>query len=272
MWKTSPAALPRRRAGRGFTRWRTSSKWRPSRPALRPAPASCGAPEAAVAWEPTGMSGDLYVSFGADTGELEAAFAKASAEVRGLARELSSMANEARKTGADADCELGQKLNATAESLALAKGHVRELKDEMKGFGDEARQAGEGGGALSRIGEAFEGALSPLASLRAGFAEMAELVAAAFAVEKVKEFVESMASLGLETKKASEVLGVSTEDVGALRSSPRRAGSSLEQLEMHSPAWRRTSRRRRRARSGRSTRSACRSTTCGTSRRSNSLR
>ena len=178
------------------------------------------------------MSGDLYVSFGADTGELEAAFAKASAEVRGLARELSAMANEARKTGADADSELGQKLNATAESLALAKSHVRELKDEMKGFGAEAREAGEGGGALSRIGEAFESALSPLSSLRAGFSEMAELVAAAFAVEKVKEFVESMATLGLETKKASEVIGASTEDVGALSLVAKASGSSLDQLEM----------------------------------------
>ena len=34
------------------------------------------------------MSGDVYVTFGGDTGELEAAMAKANAEVRALAREL----------------------------------------------------------------------------------------------------------------------------------------------------------------------------------------
>jgi len=38
------------------------------------------------------MAGDVYVTFGADTGALEAAMAKANAEVRGLGRELAQLA------------------------------------------------------------------------------------------------------------------------------------------------------------------------------------
>ena len=38
------------------------------------------------------MSGDVYVSFGADTGELEAAFALAKAKSNALSREMAALA------------------------------------------------------------------------------------------------------------------------------------------------------------------------------------
>jgi hypothetical protein len=42
------------------------------------------------------MAGDVYVSFGADTGELEGAFARARADARGLTSEINSLARETR--------------------------------------------------------------------------------------------------------------------------------------------------------------------------------
>ena len=177
------------------------------------------------------MAGDVYISFGADTGELEAAMAKANAEVRALGRELAQLAGEARKAGSDADSELGQKLSATASALAEAKGHVRDLKQEMRGVGEAAREGGEAQTVFDTIREAVTGALLPIRSLKSGLAEVAEVAAAAFAVDEIAEFVEHMAELGLETKKASEVLGVSTEDVGALSLVAKATGSSLEGLE-----------------------------------------
>ncbi len=177
------------------------------------------------------MAGDVYISFGADTGELEAAMAKANAEVKALGRELASLAGEARKAGADADSELGQKLSATAEALAGAKSHVRDLKEEMRDLEKEARKGGEAQTVFDGLREAISGALRPIGSLKSGLAEVAEVAAAAFAADEIKEFVEHMAELGLETKKASEVLGVSTEDVGALSLVAKASGSSLEGLE-----------------------------------------
>ena len=59
--------------------------------------------------------------------------AKANAEVRALGRELELLAGEVRKAGSDADFELGQKSPPTASALAEAKGHVRDLRKEMRG-------------------------------------------------------------------------------------------------------------------------------------------
>jgi GH24 family phage-related lysozyme (muramidase) len=178
------------------------------------------------------MSGDVYISFGADTGELEAAMAKANAEVKALARELAQLAGEARKAGADADSEFGQRIAATAESLAAAKGQMRDLKEEMRDLENEARRGGEAQNVFDGIREAVSGALLPIRSMKSSLAEVAEVAAAAFAFDEMKEFVEHMAELGLETKKASEVLGVATQDVGGLSLVAKASGSSLEQLEM----------------------------------------
>jgi GH24 family phage-related lysozyme (muramidase) len=177
------------------------------------------------------MSGDVYVTFGADTGALEAAMAKANAEVRALTRELSALANEGLKAGASASAEFVDRFNAAAESLAQAKGHVRDLKDEMRGVGQAAKEGGEAQSVFDTIREAITGALLPIRSLKSGLAEVAEVVAAAFAIDEIKEFVEHMAELGLETERASQILGVSTEEVGALSLVTKVSGASLDQLE-----------------------------------------
>ena len=177
------------------------------------------------------MSGDVYVTFGADTGALEAAMAKANAEVRALTRELSALANEGLKAGASASAEFVDRFNAAAESLAQAKGHVRDLKDEMRGVGQAAKEGGEAQTVFDTVREAITGALLPIRSLKSGLAEVAEVAAAAFAIDEIKEFVEHMAELGLETERASQILGVSTEEVGALSLVAKASGASLDQLE-----------------------------------------
>ena len=57
------------------------------------------------------MSADFFVAFGAETDELEGAFALAKAQSQSLQRELAALAREITKTGQDADAALGQKLN-----------------------------------------------------------------------------------------------------------------------------------------------------------------
>ena len=63
------------------------------------------------------MANDIYVSFGADTGPLEAASAVAKAEVRSLTSEINRLGAEMQKTGADMDSSLGQRLNALGSNL-----------------------------------------------------------------------------------------------------------------------------------------------------------
>ena len=71
------------------------------------------------------MDDDIYISFGADTGPLEAEFAKAKAEVRGLTAELNKTANAERATGAAADSDLGQHIDDARRAAVRRQGaHV----------------------------------------------------------------------------------------------------------------------------------------------------
>ena len=81
------------------------------------------------------MAGDIYVSFGADTGDLEAAFALAKAQTNGLAAEMRALAVEMASTGAAADFGLAGRLTAVGAQFAAAKAQTAGLKDELRGVG-----------------------------------------------------------------------------------------------------------------------------------------
>src|SRR5271165_1110586 len=112
------------------------------------------------------MGADVFVSFGADTGGLEAGFARAKAESKLLANEIANLAAEMVKAGASADSDLGQHLNQLGAQLADVKSHMGELSAEMRKHTQEA----------SLVGEA-------LGRMREGFAAIAEIAGIAFTAE-----------------------------------------------------------------------------------------
>jgi hypothetical protein len=81
------------------------------------------------------MANDIFVSFGADTGPLESASARARAEIRGLTAEMNGLGRDMQRTGASMDSELGSHLNALGSELAAAKAHMAELTAEMRAKG-----------------------------------------------------------------------------------------------------------------------------------------
>ena len=161
---------------------------------------------------------DVYVSFGADTGGLEAAMAIAKAEVTAMTRELNALAREMRTTGASADSELGQKVLAAGASLASAKAQVSGFKEELKGVGE----AGAGG---------LAGLLAPIAAMKEHLSGIIELVAGAFAVDKIIEFVRSMGELGEQTERTAKILGLTTQQVGELQYAFEATGTSAQNLD-----------------------------------------
>jgi len=161
---------------------------------------------------------DVYVSFGADTGGLEAALALAKAEVTAMTRELNTLAREMQKTGASADSELGQKVLALGESVALAKGRVSGFKDELKGVGE----AGAGG---------LAGLLAPIAAIKENLGGVVELFAATFAIDKIIEFVKSMGELGEQTERTAMILGLTTEEVGQLNFAFASTGTNAQNID-----------------------------------------
>ena len=185
------------------------------------------------------MASDVYLAFGADTGDMEAGLARAQAAVRATTAEMRTLAAEMVKTGAATDSELGARLADLGSRLADAKEHVTGFKEELKGT--------EGEGFIGGMVEKVKDFLAPLNSLKLGLAEMGEAVAAAFAVEKIVEFIKSMGELGETTERTATILGTR----------PRKSGSPQllhgddrhrhRQPQPHDGAVRAWPRRRRRA-------------------------
>ena len=98
------------------------------------------------------MSGDVYVSFGADTGELEGAFTLARAEAQNFQRQMAAVAREMAKTGMSADSELGKHLNELAAQFR-AKSHMAEFSAEMRKHTQAATEAGVSLEQLGDLGE-----------------------------------------------------------------------------------------------------------------------
>jgi hypothetical protein len=80
-------------------------------------------------------SSDVYVSFGADTGGLEAALALTKAQVQATQAELNKLGREMQKTGADADSALASAMVFVANDLTKAKAAAANLSAELKTLG-----------------------------------------------------------------------------------------------------------------------------------------
>ena len=168
------------------------------------------------------MAADVYLAFGADTGDMEAGLARAQAAVRATTAEMRTLASEMVRTGAATDSELGARLADLGSKLADAKEHVTGFKEELKGS--------EGEGFIGGMVEKVKDFLAPLNSVKMGLAEMSEALAAAFAVEKLVEFIKSMGELGESTERTAAILGTTSEEVGALNYSMAMTGTATDNL------------------------------------------
>ena len=96
------------------------------------------------------MSKDVYLSFGATTGDMEAQLARAQAMVRATANEMRSLANQMQRSGATADSEMGQKLAALGEKMAQAKGALSGAREEVSKLGGVGAAAADGVDAVGK--------------------------------------------------------------------------------------------------------------------------
>lgn len=92
--------------------------------------------------------------------------------------------------------------------------------------------------ALNSAQEKLEGFTAPISGIQSAFAGMAEAAAAAFAVDRVVEFIDHMAELGAQVQHASQMLGESAEEVSTFDFAAKAMGvgadganTALERLE-----------------------------------------
>lgn len=100
------------------------------------------------------MSENVYISFGGDTGALEAASAVAKAQVNSLAKEMRELASEMQRTSASADSDLGQKLNSLGGQFAcgLRRHLAEQLGKTSERIGDSLARVRRGGCVLALAG------------------------------------------------------------------------------------------------------------------------
>ncbi len=174
---------------------------------------------------------DVYVSFGGDSSELEAALAAAKAEIRSLSSDLRDLANDMVDAGASADSDMGQQMVELGGRLSEAKEHAAGLTKELRGVGKE-----EGGGEeervnmLERMKGALSGLLSPIIEVKEHFAEMIELIAAAFAVEKIADWAAETTEAAEAIESEAAKLGVTIEQVETLQGVAKLAGADYAEL------------------------------------------
>lgn len=85
---------------------------------------------------------------------------------------------------------------------------------------------------IKGVTEEIRGLTAPVSEIQAAFLEMGEALLAAFAVEKLAEFVNHMTELGEETERTAAILGISSEEVGKLSAIGEATGTSAQGLSL----------------------------------------
>ena len=160
-------------------------------------------------------NGDIYVSFGAETDELEAAFALSKAEVASWQKQLTAAAKEMQATGQTIDSELGQHFVELGNHLAEAKEHMGEFGEKLRAQKEDAHEGGE---AISELKERFM--------------QLLEVVGIEMSVEAFKDWVAETTEAAEKIEQMSAKLGVSKSEIQSLASVAKLAGADFDSMAL----------------------------------------
>ena len=159
------------------------------------------------------MANDIYVSFGAETGGLELAFALSKAQAASFGREVANMAREIVRAGDSADAALVQKLGAVSAELSEAKNRAKEFSDQLR----EQAAAGK------------EGLLS-LENLHEGFEKLLEIAGITVGIDAFKEWISGASEAAEKIERLSAILGASTNEIQQIQSVAKLTGTDFDQM------------------------------------------
>ena len=101
----------------------------------------------------------VFVTFGANTSELEASLARMNAMLRQSTSELARLAREQAKAGESAQADFATKMLAAAEKVSAAKAQIRDFRSQIQALEGSAGNGAKGAiEALGAIGEGAHGA------------------------------------------------------------------------------------------------------------------
>jgi hypothetical protein len=161
----------------------------------------------------------LEVDVTADATNLRAQLALAEASARSLGAQVRSMAAEMQRSG---QSDPSPALNRMAEASGKAKQQVMELQAQIA-----KKPEGEEG--LLGVFDALKGRFASVTALGGEVREFGEALMAAFAVERISEFVEHIAEAGAKVEHLSQQLGVPAEQISTFGFMARQMGLDVDQ-------------------------------------------
>jgi hypothetical protein len=173
------------------------------------------------------MSGDVFVSFGADTSRLEVAFATARTETRALAGEMSRLARAQIEASGAARTQIGEQMLTVARQMGVAKREMSEAAAGIREFGHAGHESVD---VFERMSQGLSSMMAPVTAVRSHFAELLEVAAAAFAVERVVEWASETTEAMENVERESHKLGVSMEEIQRLQGISKLTGTDYQEL------------------------------------------
>lgn len=171
------------------------------------------------------MAKDIYVSFSADTGDLEAGVARVQAEIKALNAELRTTANEMQKAGASMDSQLGVSLKEIGGQLAIAKSHMSEMRAELRAVGTETAEGG-----FRALAESINQPFEMLESLKASLAGLAAVSVIGEVAEKIRQIVEHGAEAAEQIERGKIMLAGTSEEVQRLQALAKITGTNFDEI------------------------------------------
>jgi hypothetical protein len=164
---------------------------------------------------------DLGVSVSADITSLRVNLALANEAAKEHTAELRKMAAAAVAASDDMRASMLPALQSLAAEEAKAREEVAKLKQEMRG-GEEER-------GLIATFDTLKGRLTSLTNMGGEFREFGELVLAAFAVERVADFVGEITEAGATIEHLSQQLGMPASEISRFAFAAKSMGLDTEQ-------------------------------------------
>jgi hypothetical protein len=152
------------------------------------------------------MSNNIAVSITADVADLQVKRAILSSEMRAATADLTAFAKTARTSGMTDQLKAG--MLGAADAAAKAKTQISALDTEVK----KLRVDSETGG-FAKIADSVKGAVAPLTEFREALSGLGEAMIAAFAVERIGEFIKQMGEAAEQTLHTAETFGLAVGEV-----------------------------------------------------------
>lgn len=157
----------------------------------------------------------LEIKIGADVSSLQAQMAVAQANLRETQASVKTLAKGFVDASDDIKASLAPALEKAVAASSEAKASIAALSAEMKLAAEESKTGLTA--SITKMGESIEAANAKIGAVTGIISKLSEFALVGLGIDKAAEAINGVAETGEKLSKLSEVTGISTEQLSALR-------------------------------------------------------